>query len=156
VDTGERLRQTHEGMLRWSRHRREDVLLKQARERTGDEGSCVNDMNVLVCHTLCNWAAFVGTPWREMHQKTSGDGQQFVASFKDSGWLDAQAEARPVLRKGVWQTRGVWRVQIGLHRVTESSIIFASLIFASPRGTTENFSWCSYWSLLLTWAEAEA
>jgi hypothetical protein len=36
VDTGERLRQTHKGMLCWNRHRRKDVLLKQTCERTGD------------------------------------------------------------------------------------------------------------------------
>ena len=34
VDTGERLRQTHEKTLGWSRHKWKDVLLKQAHERT--------------------------------------------------------------------------------------------------------------------------
>ena len=47
LDTGKRLRQTHEGMLHSSRHRREDVLLKQARKRTCDEGSFANNTHVL-------------------------------------------------------------------------------------------------------------
>ena len=43
VDTGERLRQIREGMFNWSRHRRESVLLKQAHERTHDEGLLADD-----------------------------------------------------------------------------------------------------------------
>ena len=31
----------------------------------------------------------------------------------------------------------------------------SSLIFASLRDTAENFSWCSFWSLLLTLAKAK-
>jgi hypothetical protein len=52
VDTGERLRQTHEGRFCWSRHGREDVLLKQARERPRDEGFFADVMYVLVRFTL--------------------------------------------------------------------------------------------------------
>ena len=58
--TGERLRQTHEGTFRWSRHRREDALLKQARERTRDGRFFVNDTHVLVRLSLCSWSAFAG------------------------------------------------------------------------------------------------
>ena len=50
-------------MLSWSRHRRNDVLLKQARERTCDEGFLANDRH------RPPHIAFVGKPWREMHQK---------------------------------------------------------------------------------------
>ena len=49
VDTGERLRQTPEGTFHCGRHRRENVLLKQAREGTRDEGFFANDTHVLVC-----------------------------------------------------------------------------------------------------------
>lgn len=56
------LRQTGEGMFCWSRHRRKDVLLKQACERTQDEGFFANSAHVLVCLTLCSCAPFVGTP----------------------------------------------------------------------------------------------
>jgi hypothetical protein len=68
VDTGERLRQTCEGTFGWSRHRRQDVLLKQACERTCD-GFIANDTLGLVCLTLSSWAPFVGTPQKETHQK---------------------------------------------------------------------------------------
>ena len=44
------LRQTCEGVFHRSRHRREDVLLKQAHERTCDERFFANDTHVLVCH----------------------------------------------------------------------------------------------------------
>jgi hypothetical protein len=40
----------------------EDVLLKQACERTRDEGFFAKDTQVLVCLTLCSPAAFVGAP----------------------------------------------------------------------------------------------
>ena len=52
VDTGKRLRQTREGRFRRNRHRRKDVLLKQARERTYNEGCFANNTHVLVCLTL--------------------------------------------------------------------------------------------------------
>ena len=48
VDTGKRLRQTREGRFRRNRHRRKDVLLKQARERTHDGEFFTNDMHLLV------------------------------------------------------------------------------------------------------------
>ena len=41
VNTGERLRQTHEGTFDWSRRRRKCVLIIQAHERTSDEVSCI-------------------------------------------------------------------------------------------------------------------
>jgi hypothetical protein len=46
VDTDERIRQTGEGTFSRSRHRRKDVLLKQACERT------CNNTHVSVCLTL--------------------------------------------------------------------------------------------------------
>jgi len=52
VHTGESQRQTHEGMFRQSRHRRKNVLLEQACERTCDEGFLTNDKYVLACLTL--------------------------------------------------------------------------------------------------------
>lgn len=54
VNTGERLRQTHEGTFGGSRHRRKDVLIKQACERTCDKGFFANNRHVLVCLTLCS------------------------------------------------------------------------------------------------------
>jgi hypothetical protein len=60
VDTGERIRQTHEGTFHWSRHRRENALLKQARERTHDEGFVTKDTHVLVHLTLHSWDALAG------------------------------------------------------------------------------------------------
>jgi len=95
------LEQIHEGTFHWSRHRREDVLLKQACERTRDERFFANDTHVLVLLTLCSWAAFVGRLWREMYQKPSGGVLHFVAASKDMVWLDACAEVRTVLRQGV-------------------------------------------------------
>ena len=71
VETGKRLRQTPEGTFRLSRYRREDVLLKLARERTGDKGFFANT-HELVHHILCSYIPFGGTPYREMHQNTSG------------------------------------------------------------------------------------
>jgi hypothetical protein len=62
VDTGERLRQTHEGRFHWSRHSREDILLKQAHERTHDKGFFANSTHVSVSLTLHSWTPFVGTP----------------------------------------------------------------------------------------------
>jgi hypothetical protein len=52
-DTGERLRQKRGGTFCRSRHRKEDVLLKQARERTSDEELFVNNTYILVCLMLC-------------------------------------------------------------------------------------------------------
>jgi hypothetical protein len=66
----ERLRQAYEGMFSWSRHRRKDVLLKQACERIRD-GIFANNRHVLVCLTLHSWAAFVRTPRRNLPKKTS-------------------------------------------------------------------------------------
>ena len=48
VDTGERLRQTCERMFHWSRYRKNDVLLKQEHERTGDQGFFTNRRHILV------------------------------------------------------------------------------------------------------------
>jgi hypothetical protein len=62
----ERLRQTREGRFRWSRHRREDALLKQARERTRGEGAFADNTHALVCLTLHSWAA---GRHREKHTK---------------------------------------------------------------------------------------
>jgi hypothetical protein len=56
MDTGERLRQTREGMSNLptrSSYKRKDVLLKQAHERTHDEGF-FNDMYMLVYFTSCS------------------------------------------------------------------------------------------------------
>ena len=39
---------------------KEDVLLKQARERTRDEGLFANNTHILVILTWHSWAAFVG------------------------------------------------------------------------------------------------
>jgi hypothetical protein len=52
VDIGERLRQAHEGTFHLSRHRREDVLLKQTGESTCDKEFFANSMHVLVCLTF--------------------------------------------------------------------------------------------------------
>jgi hypothetical protein len=46
VDIGERLWQTCEGIFCSNRLRREDVLLKQTRERTHDEGVFANNTHV--------------------------------------------------------------------------------------------------------------
>jgi hypothetical protein len=99
VGTGVRLRQTHEGTFHWNRHRREDVLLKQAHESTHDAGVFANDMQVLVRLTLGSWAVFVGTPKRETQQnktkqKTSGGVLQFLATSSDSGWLTEWCQLR--------------------------------------------------------------
>lgn len=58
----ERLRLTGEGMFPSDRHRREDVLLKQAHERTRDEGDFAHNMHVLVRLTLRTRAVFVTAP----------------------------------------------------------------------------------------------
>lgn len=58
----ERLRLTGEGMFPSDRHRREDVLLKQAHERTRDEGDFAHNMHVLVRLTLHTRAVFVTAP----------------------------------------------------------------------------------------------
>jgi hypothetical protein len=48
------LEQTCEGTICLSRHRREDILLKQAREMTHDERFFANDTHVLIRLTLCS------------------------------------------------------------------------------------------------------
>jgi hypothetical protein len=111
VDTHERLRQTREGTFHWSRHRREDVLLKQAHERTRDEGFFANNTHVLVHLTLHSWTAFVRIPYREIHQKSSGGMLQFIATSLDSGWLGKWCQLRQthMLRQNSWRTQEVWR-----------------------------------------------
>jgi hypothetical protein len=143
----DRLRQTREGTFHWSRHRREDALLKQASEGIRDEGFFVNDTHVFVHFTLFSWAAFVGTPYREMHWKTSGGGCGFwglgLIGCMSSG--KTSIEARHV--EDMWCLEGInrtprsdgdraWLVGtascamiVGL----ESLLIFPSLREAQPR-----------------------
>ena len=55
---------------------------------------------------------------------------------------------------------------MGLHRGTETVLVQLAVqclgvliltdLHIPERGTAQNFSWCSYWSLLPTGAEAEA
>jgi hypothetical protein len=52
VDTGERLRQTWEGIFPEADIKEKDVLLKQERERTRDKECFANDMHMLVHLTL--------------------------------------------------------------------------------------------------------
>ena len=52
VGASERPRQPQEGMFHCSRHRRKDVLLKQACERTRDKGFFANNTHVLAYFTL--------------------------------------------------------------------------------------------------------
>lgn len=54
------LGQTRAVPFSWSGPRREDALLKQARERTRDGRFFVNDTHVLVRLSLCSWSAFAG------------------------------------------------------------------------------------------------
>jgi hypothetical protein len=90
VDTNVKLGQTREGMFHWSRHRREDGLLEQTHERTCDEGFFADNTHVLVFLHCVFEIQLVGT--------------------LESGWLDACAEVRPVLRQCTWRTCDVWRV----------------------------------------------
>jgi hypothetical protein len=85
VDTGERLRQTPEGMFHWSRHGREDALLKHVCERIRDEGFFASNPHVLIRLTLCSWADC----W----------------DSTDLGLLDAHAEARHMEDMGCLEGR---------------------------------------------------
>jgi hypothetical protein len=106
VGTGERLRQIHEGMFSWSRHRRKDVLLKQARERTHGEGFFINHMLVLVHLTLCS-QDFI----ERKEPKTSGGALQFLVASTNLSWLAEWSQLRQMhrLRQDLWRTRDVWR-----------------------------------------------
>jgi hypothetical protein len=97
----------------WSRHRREDVLLKQACERTCDGTFFANNANVLVHLTLCRWAAFVGTREREMVSKSFWwyvsasccfQGLRLIGRVM-SAETDAHAEARPA--ENMWCLEGI-------------------------------------------------
>ena len=122
------LKQTHEGTFGWSRHRWKpradswrnvslkqtqvkDALLKQACERTRNEGLFTNDTQVSVRLTLLSWAPFTGTPYRETHQKTSGGVLQLLAASEDLGWLAEWSQLRQTLvqRQDLWRTLDVWR-----------------------------------------------
>jgi hypothetical protein len=107
VDTGERLRQSREGTFSWSRHRTEDVLLKQAHERTHDEGILANDKHVLVYLILHLW----GLHGKKSAQKTSRDILQFLAISSDLGWLAERCQLRQmhVPRLDPWRICDVWR-----------------------------------------------
>jgi hypothetical protein len=98
VDTGERLKQTCEGMFLWSRHRREGVLLKQAHERRRDEGICANDMHVLVCLTCSIELHLSGLHREKRTRKTFGGVLQFLVASADSSRLAEWCQLR--------QTRG--------------------------------------------------
>lgn len=88
---------THEGTFRWSSHRRKDIILKGAHERDCDEEFFANNMNVLVCLTLCSWPAFVQAAQQGMHQKTFlVMWCDFFAVFKDSGWLAERYHLRRI------------------------------------------------------------
>ena len=52
----------------------------QACERTGDKGFFANT-HELVHHILCSCIPFVGTPYREMHQNTSGGVLWLISCF---------------------------------------------------------------------------
>ena len=83
VGASERPRQPQEGMFHCSRHRRKDVLLKQACERTRDEGVFANNTHGLFCLTLC------GLYREKCTKKTSGDKLWLLAASLD---LDQLAE----------------------------------------------------------------
>jgi hypothetical protein len=68
VDIGER--HTCKRTFYWSRHRRKDVVLKQACEQTPDGGVFTNDCLYWSDFTLHSWSPFVGISLREMCQKT--------------------------------------------------------------------------------------
>ena len=103
VDTGERLRQTHEGMFCWSRHRRKDVLLKQACGRTWNEGFFVNNMHVSELHGNAPknfwWCAAVSC-----YFLTQADWQNDVSWDRLTCWGKTCAEARPT--EDTWYLEG--------------------------------------------------
>jgi hypothetical protein len=76
-------------------------------------------------------------------------------------WLDAHAEARSM--EGIWCLVGISRSPQSdgeslacCYSLLCSVWVCGSSLFFPERGIAKNFSWCSWWSLLLTWPEAEA
>jgi len=145
VDTGERLGQTREGAFSWSRHRRKDVLLKQACERTRDEGVFANEPHACISALFMTWLSCTcqGSKKRNLPQKTTSDGAlRLLAASMDSGWLAEWcqlgqthvlrqdcAEARPLRTRDVWReiSRTPWTVMEAWLVDRVSSLIFASL-----------------------------
>jgi hypothetical protein len=155
------MRQTREGVFSWIGHRwkaKTDLWRNTSLKQTQERGCFVKanmwkdtwwrilhwKHNALAHLTFCSWDEFVGTP-------------------------GTQADWMHMPRQGTRRTHDVWRVWTGLDRQwwkqslafwysylcnACGSQIFAKLHFPE-RGLAENFSWCSCWSLLLTWAEAE-
>jgi hypothetical protein len=145
MDTGERLRQTPEGTFHWSRHRRKDILLKQARERTCDGGLFANDIRVLGCLTLQSWAPFVGTPLRETHQKllvvccsfllllrTRTDWQSDVSWDRCTGWAG--------------HVQDMWCLE-AINR-TQGTVAEAELGLLTELAVQSSWVWQLHWSLL--------
>jgi hypothetical protein len=100
-----------------------------------------------------------------MHQKTSGGVLQFAAASKDSGWLDAHAEARHV--EDTWCLEGINRTQQsdGDRAWLAGTASCATLVGLTSSQIFSSLPWERHrWevllvfllALLLTQAEAEA
>ena len=108
-DTGEKLRQTHEGTFHWRRHRREDVLLKQARERHVMKDS---SLTTHMYWSALHWVA--KQHLSELHKEKHTNKLvvvccSFLATSADSGWLAewCQLEQTHVLSKTPGATRPI-------------------------------------------------
>ena len=93
VDTGESLRQNHEGMFYWQRQKTKDVLLKQAYERICNKGLPANT-HVLFHITLYSYIPSVGTPYREMYKNKNRKTSGFFDASADWGWLAEWSQLR--------------------------------------------------------------
>jgi len=146
-DTGEGLRQTGEGVLSWNRHRRADVLLKQACERTRDEGFSASNTHYVVDLHLSG-------VHRQKHAKKL---LLVYCRFLDSGWLSewCQLRQRHLLGQD-WGGRVMfggpdrrwWKPSLTCYRTScttlvglESLLIFSSLREAQSRTSPGPSCW---------------
>ena len=114
-----------ERMFRWGWHRRKDALLKQARERTRDEGVFAKGSCVLVCLTLiAELSSILSGFHREKHTK-----KLLVASV-DSGRLTECCQLRQIhmLRQDMcwektWGGHAMFRGRMNRTQQTERGLL---------------------------------
>ena len=138
VYTGKGLRQSREWTFLWSRHRREDVLLKQIHEITRDKGFFANSTHMLVHLTLlglCGLWLIGCTCW----DKTCANSRPVLR--EDTCWDKTHAETRHV--EDIWCLKGISRTRRSdRDRAWFVSIVScATLVVLSFSFPSERHSW---------------
>ena len=118
VDTGERLRENHEGTFHWSRHRRKVVLLKQACERTCDVWRYINrtqrtvtkaELGLLIELAIqCLWVSCLhwsSLPWEKISWHSCWLWSLLLTGAEAEAWLSLLGSADSCLLSGLYWTR---------------------------------------------------